>query len=557
MKHIISILLGLVLLVGCSIEPDLTQEPLVEDSDTTSIVEPIEDIDAGKLNTEKSTQDTSNENEKSVNENEPSKEEVPALVLPIIFSETKDELTQFGIKDISGKILIEPIYNYIHLIEHSYYYVASTDDASYIISGIDWSLSEPFTYDSYDLNLANLSQTGRYQVYQDPETKLYGYMFEGQKLTVASYDYATAFKDGYAIVGNGEYYDRIYKVINTDLQVIMEHDMRIISYGHGYFGLIQDFEVYDDAYNKVLLYNAKGDLVIDQQFFEVDVIDENLLLAADHIKSYLIDKTGTFLSESSNALATLPSYSEAYIINKHLYLYLDNASFTQSDLMIFNLDGELVYQSKDEQANSLTDLGDNYFVESHILESTRFTHVTVPQLVQNDDTDVYTSTNEKLLALYRDSIDQPQSIEEVYSTYEVTFDSFRTGHILDLNVYTYWYGFGAAHPNHFQETYHIDLMTGDMYKLHQMMTSEAAYTRLTDIIRAQANEEPERFFAIDEIIVDENTQYMLDQEGITLYYSPYEIAPYAAGYPSFHVSFESIANLIDQESTYFQNMIKD
>lgn len=47
--------------------------------------------------------------------------------------------------------------------------------------------------------------------------------------------------------------------------------------------------------------------------------------------------------------------------------------------------------------------------------------------------------------------------------------------------------------------------------------------------------------------------FRLEGDGITVYFDVYEIAPYAAGMPEFHIPYSEIMNLIDTQGNFWKS----
>lgn len=117
---------------------------------------------------------------------------------------------------------------------------------------------------------------------------------------------------------------------------------------------------------------------------------------------------------------------------------------------------------------------------------------------------------------------------------------------MNVNSFGYFYGFGAAHPNSFKSTKHLNFSTGEVLILEllfkedldwrqaivkevdrQFMTDEDAY-----LFIEKTWPEVERI----ESFSDAHFEVSFEEEYMTVYFPVYEIAPYVAGIPSYDVT---------------------
>ncbi|HHV97245.1 MAG TPA: DUF3298 domain-containing protein, partial [Clostridiaceae bacterium] len=118
--------------------------------------------------------------------------------------------------------------------------------------------------------------------------------------------------------------------------------------------------------------------------------------------------------------------------------------------------------------------------------------------------------------------------------------------VIDILGYEYYYG--AAHGMPIRKCVHIDLETGKFYKLGDLFLKNSDYESvISDIIKKQIIEQGEDSIVqpgnFDKISPDQT--FFIKENTLNIYFSPYEIAPYAAGFPTFKIPFDQISNIID------------
>lgn len=116
----------------------------------------------------------------------------------------------------------------------------------------------------------------------------------------------------------------------------------------------------------------------------------------------------------------------------------------------------------------------------------------------------------------------------------------------DVSEYT-----GGIHPNYGAGGMNFDPATGLGLKLTDVLTDvENLPTTLTEKIRAKYTFEPFSGLReqLEEYAPDDYT-WTLDYQGITFYFSPYEIAPYAAGLLTATIWFDEMPELFVEKYT--------
>jgi hypothetical protein len=111
---------------------------------------------------------------------------------------------------------------------------------------------------------------------------------------------------------------------------------------------------------------------------------------------------------------------------------------------------------------------------------------------------------------------------------------------------------GGAHPNTLRSSVTFDLDTGDGVPLAEFFTiSESQMIDLlVDLVFEQASslvdESGVLLYDCDEATIRaafRTEQYYLSEIGLTLYFQPYDIAPYAAGLPEFVIPYDQLSDV--------------
>lgn len=172
---------------------------------------------------------------------------------------------------------------------------------------------------------------------------------------------------------------------------------------------------------------------------------------------------------------------------------------------------------------------------------------------------------------WRESGDTAQSMEDAKSLYqsfpdafsntsyceEFTYTAYRTGSLISIAADYYSY-LGGAHPNTVYFSWNFDLDSGIFLAIPELAEDPQAFTlAVADMIEVQA---VERFqsdpnyagLSLSDIYWENYREVMekwasdyavsFDAEGMTIIFSAYELASYAAGPQEFHFSYEQLAS---------------
>ena len=126
-----------------------------------------------------------------------------------------------------------------------------------------------------------------------------------------------------------------------------------------------------------------------------------------------------------------------------------------------------------------------------------------------------------------------------------------------VSVSSVYYSFtGGAHPNTYLLGWSFDLDTGEFFDAKALSDGTALQDHVTEELtrqaRCRASEEdmvPEQMFWEDyESIIADWSSYAVsfDESGMTVAFSPYELAAYAAGAQVFTLSYEELAHHLNQ-----------
>ena len=140
-------------------------------------------------------------------------------------------------------------------------------------------------------------------------------------------------------------------------------------------------------------------------------------------------------------------------------------------------------------------------------------------------------------------------------TLELECTVYQTEQMVSISGLHYRYT-GGAHPNTYLLGWNFDLETGEFFDAKALSDGTALQDHVTEelirLARCRASEEgmvPEQMFWEDyeRIIADwSSCAVSFDESGMTVAFSPYELAAYAAGAQEFTLSYEELAPHLNQ-----------
>jgi len=136
------------------------------------------------------------------------------------------------------------------------------------------------------------------------------------------------------------------------------------------------------------------------------------------------------------------------------------------------------------------------------------------------------------------------------------FVAFYRKQLLVLELVGDHYAFGAAHGMPTRVHAHVDLETGQFYSLQDLFLPDSGYVQvLSEIVGRQLKQNP----AFSYVFPDAYTGIRPDQpfyvkaDALYLYFAPYDIAPYAAGFPTFRIPYREIRGIINRSGSFWRS----
>lgn len=171
--------------------------------------------------------------------------------------------------------------------------------------------------------------------------------------------------------------------------------------------------------------------------------------------------------------------------------------------------------------------------------------------------DEFIETNKKgeladnALEFYNSSLKENYEFRcyEVAETFNVTYNKDKIISLLSSNyLYT-----GGAHPDHSQTGIVYDLNANKRLELTDILnkTQDEIKQIFIDSFSTIIDENPELYFEDAKETVAKSTDtinFYLSKDGLIFFFNPYDIAPYASGYPSSSIPFNGNETLFKLEA---------
>ncbi|MDQ1004859.1 hypothetical protein QFZ28_005399 [Neobacillus niacini] len=290
-------------------------------------------------------------------------------------------------------------------------------------------------------------------------------------------------------------------------------------------------------FQKYAIADSNGHIYTGFIYNDVSHYKDGIASAYNDEMTFLIDKRGQRLGhlpkvQGSGSLAFVKSLIKGDIDLRVLY---------------FDKKGELIWKQ-----NTIIPLNDDYSVIENKFKPNKDYLVYYPQLKGIENLE---SVNQKLKEL--SGVKPVPQHTQLESSYAGDFDvSFYKNNLVVIEINGYDYPFGAAHGMPVKKYAHIDLKTGRFYELKDLFMSGADYVKeISEIIGDKLKNDNQYSYVFPDAYkgIKTDQPFFISEGAVNLYFEPYEIAPYAAGFPTFTISFEEINSIINKNGDFWRS----
>lgn len=372
----------------------------------------------------------------------------------------------------------------------------------------------------------------------------YGYInSKGKEIIKAKYSEATAFKDGVAVVSYDENYEKHYGLIDLEEKYIFQPIFSdILNLGEGMVAL--GLPLGDNIFANRNIYaigNIKGKILTNFIYLKVENYKDGLAYGSDEEYTFFIDTNG----EIDKNLPKVKGSGE--LLKKESLIYAN------IDYMPYYI-GK--YNSVVYKPNDTIKLNDNYSIFIKKYKPNINYLIYIPNILDVENKEIE-EVNKRLdkdsyFSPYSEGNNKEITKDDVleydyYGTFDIKF--FKKDFIsLDLNGS--YYVLGAAHPMPVRKTENINLKTGKFYTIEDLFIKNSSWKEyLNRLIKSMINFDKKYDYVFKDSFkgIEDNQNFYIDENNLYVYFKPYDIAPYAAGFVTFKIPFSKLNKIINKD----------
>jgi len=453
----------------------------------------------------------------------------------------KENEWKYGYIDREGNVVIPPQYRYARsfengmaVVEHLNGEFSIIDKEGNIISHLDYAFVG-------GIGEGLLS-------FQEAFGEKYGYIdLEGKIIIPVQFDIAEEFRDKRAVVG-------IQQDIGFHYGLIDQQGKYVISPRYNYIRNLgenrialgipahENNPVWADS--KYAIGDLDGNVLTDFIYYDLTDYNKGYASANDGQRTFFINREGKRVSRLPVVKGNGSLVFEGKIIKGNIdyrLIYLDR-------------EGKVIWHEE----NSIQ-LNEQFRVQERKYAPNRYYVIYYPEIIGIKDELTRKQVNEKLQKMSKgEDIYKDEIMDSTY--YGDYLVSFFKNNLIGIELNGYSYTFGAAHGMPTKICTHINLETGEFYELGDLFKKNSNYVEiLSKMIRDQIMEEgKDSYIWLDSYQgIRPNQSFYITDSALHIYFDPYEIAPYAAGFPTFAIPFKNIMNIIDTEGDFWRNIQGD
>lgn len=341
-------------------------------------------------------------------------------------------------------------------------------------------------------------------------------------------------RDGYWVFTDESSFQGV-KNLNNEI-VLAPIYPKIYNLGYGLFAVSDPNNIAQNPTTAALgICDVNGEMKTDYIYYEVDIFQGEYASASNDQFTFFIDKSGQAVS----SLPTVSGMGSLQLLGDVVFSLIDK------DFAYLTKNGDIIWK-----ADRSTILTDGIYVEPYTIRPNRFTLITYPQLRGLSDEKLQRKINDTIKQLFQRDPDSLLSHYQTYidDNYQVNLDQ----NLLEVIKHGYDYTVSAAHGMPVLEYYYLDLLSGNQYTLDDLFHSNSLYiSRLNHILD---NEVIKRAQDVDSMIfiesytgITDNPKFILGTDNLSIYFYPYEISAYTAGFQTFDIPYQLVSDLINTE----------
>ena len=381
--------------------------------------------------------------------------------------------------------------------------------------------------------------------FQATENGKYGYLsIDGTVAIEPQFTSALPFSDDRAVINTADNYGNAYGLIDKQgKRVIPARYYEVQQLGEGKVALGTP-KYPDQPYrgSQYVIADAKtGRIINNHPLLGVNNYNQGLASVYDSKETYFLDTSGKRAAQppvvqGSGTLTLSGNLIRADVDQRTAY---------------YNRNGKQVWKQ-----NSVIPLRPPYTVLEKKYKPNADYLVYYPIVEGIANAEVSRQVNEKLRTLsLAEGAGSGGGSQEFSYTGDFSVAFFRKN-LLVIELSGYKFPFGAAHGMPTRIYVHINLRSGKFYELSDLFKPGSKYVeKLSEIVRRQIENDPQYAYVFPGSYkgISANQPFYVDEHALYLYFNPYDIAPYAAGFPTFRIPYAEIMGLISTEGDFWQS----
>lgn len=384
------------------------------------------------------------------------------------------------------------------------------------------------------------------------EISFYGYRnADGTTLCEASFPYAEPFIDGTAIVAAGESaYDIRYGLIDATGAFVIEPmycGIRRLSNGLFAVGNQIDegaFPPYNYIeYADLALFDGSGKALTDFSLSAAEDFDRNRVMVGNADSVYFVGMNG----QRDETLPKFVGQGKMKLDHGLFVGTLDNHS------IVANEEGDLL-----ASILPVLQLDDGLLLSTEVSANNRMDAVRYPVVSGLKDKTVEEAVNAAIRKEMTATAEEPTSDGGIvyYNIDTADWSAFRRENLLCVEQDGYLYPLGAAHGMPYRLQLFLDLKTGASYVLDDLFLkdkTDEAYAKMSAAVSKVMKEKMDEVGYWEEsTTVERNQPFRLRGDGVMVFYEPYVLASYAAGFSDFEIPFADLEAEIDRNGGFWK-----
>lgn len=364
----------------------------------------------------------------------------------------------------------------------------------------------------------------------------FGYIDEQGNIVIEpKFSGALPFMDGRAIVTVTDDYKVYYGLINRSGSYLIKPNYNnLLNLGEGRFALGKAIDP-DKPYvgSKYALTDSEGHII-------TGFIYNGITKYQDGLSSAYNDQSTFFMDKNGKRMEHLPMVSGSGMLVFDKTLIKGEIDYR---LIYFDKKGKLVWMQ-----NTVIPVDGQNTVTEHKYKPNKDYLVYYPQI------NGMAAVNQTLKALA--GVKEIPSHTQLNSNYVGDFDvTFYKKNLLVIEITGYDYPFGAAHGMTVKNHVHIDLKSDVVYQLKDMFKSDSNYVKIiSDNIENQIKSNKKYSYVFPDTYkgIQANQPFFISKDGLNILFTPYEIAPYSAGFPAFTVPFDDLKAILNKDGNFWK-----